>query len=251
HRRRDLGWRFLNAYLERTGDYAGLPVLPFYLVYRALVRAKVAALRLQQAGLDPTERERLNTECRGYLDLALHDAAPRRCSLTITHGLSGSGKTTGSQLWIESQGGIRLRSDVERKRLFHIAPDQAAPEESYSSAASTQTYSQLAVLARRVIRAGFPVVVDATFLKFDERHRFRQLAHELGVPFQILAFEAHDDILRARIQSRLAAGRDASDATLAVLAAQRQAVEPLTADERADVISPATPDTEQTATPGS
>src|SRR5690606_28975746 len=29
-RRADLAWRFLNRYLELTGDYAGLAVLPFY-----------------------------------------------------------------------------------------------------------------------------------------------------------------------------------------------------------------------------
>src|SRR6266516_4567782 len=40
--RADLSHRFLNAYLERTGDYSGLAVLRFYLVYRALVRAKIA-----------------------------------------------------------------------------------------------------------------------------------------------------------------------------------------------------------------
>ena len=41
-----LAWRLLNAYLEITGDYQGCGVLRFYLAYRAMVRAKIAAIRV-------------------------------------------------------------------------------------------------------------------------------------------------------------------------------------------------------------
>lgn len=57
--RRDFAWRFLNRYLEATGDYAGLAVLPFYRVYRALVRAKVRLMRSRQPGLGRAEKARL------------------------------------------------------------------------------------------------------------------------------------------------------------------------------------------------
>jgi aminoglycoside phosphotransferase family enzyme len=58
--RRDLAWRFLNRYLEATGDYAGIPVLRFYLVYRALVRAKVHLIRSRQPRLLRGEKTRLS-----------------------------------------------------------------------------------------------------------------------------------------------------------------------------------------------
>ncbi len=260
HARPDFGWRFLNAYLERTGDYAGLRVLPFYLVYRAVVRAKVDALRLQQAGLTGREQQRLATEWHGYLDLAQHYAAsinttvptevpntssrstssPNRVShppcLTITHGLSGSGKTTGTERMIEQPGAIRLRSDVERKRLFGVGASQprtaAVGEDLYSPAANERTYDRLAELAEDVIRAGFSVIVDATFLKRAQRRRFQQLAADLGVPFQILAFDADENTLRERIQQRQAEGRDASEATVEVLERQLHTREPLTEEER-------------------
>ncbi|MGI9285554.1 MAG: hypothetical protein ACR2P1_09205, partial [Pseudomonadales bacterium] len=41
-------YQFLNRYLEIDGDYASLAVLNFYATYRAMVRAKVIAVRMQQ-----------------------------------------------------------------------------------------------------------------------------------------------------------------------------------------------------------
>ena len=45
-----LASRALDAYLAASGDYEGVRVLRHYLVYRALVRAKVAGLRAAQCG---------------------------------------------------------------------------------------------------------------------------------------------------------------------------------------------------------
>ena len=240
HQRSDLGWRFLNTYLEETGDYEGLRVLPFYLVYRSLVRAKVCVLRLQQADLTETEKLELVRELEGYLDLATQYTQPRDVSLTITHGLSGSGKTYGTQQLLERTGAIRIRSDVERKRLFGLDSHQratAAPQQGiYSPTAGQETYQQLEALAAQVVEAGFPVIVDATFLKRDQRTAFRNLAGRLGVPFQIQEFQAHPDELRRRIVARQRMATDASDATLDTLESQLQTVEPLTSQENQHVV---------------
>ena len=113
HRGRpDLARRLLNRYLEHTGDYGGLAVLHYYLVYRALVRASVAAIRAAQRGGNAVG----GNEVRGYLDSAeqfTRTPAPR---LIITHGVSGSGKTTLTSALLEAVDLIRIRSDVERKR---------------------------------------------------------------------------------------------------------------------------------------
>jgi len=233
--RADLAYRFLNAYLERTGDYAGLAVLPFYLVYRALVRAKIARLRAAQIEAGEPKRALL-AEYRGYVTLARGYAEPRCPALVITHGLAGCGKTTLSQAMLEALRAVRIRSDVERKRLHGLAAleRRSAGVEGglYTAAASEATYAKLAALAREVLDAGLVAIVDATFLSRGQRDRFRDLARELGVAFAIVDFTAREATLRARIARRTAKGADASDADLAVLEHQLLTQEPLAVDER-------------------
>ena len=231
--RAELAYCFLNAYLERTGDYAGLEVLAFYLVYRALVRAKVALLRAAQKESGATASRR---EAHGYLELAAKYARPPRPALLVTCGLSGSGKTTVSQAVLERLGAVRVRSDVERKRMFGMAPlDRSAAEAVgglYAPRATEATYDRLRGLARCIVDAGWIAIVDATFLGRELRQAFRALAAELSVPFVILSLEAPEPTLRARIMQRRARGADASDADLAVLARQIAIREPLTHRER-------------------
>jgi hypothetical protein len=239
--RPDLASRFLNAWLEGCGDYPGLAVLPYYLVYRALVRAKVAAIRLGQPELGEPERAAALAQCREYLALALRFTAPPRPSLAITRGLAGSGKTTLSLAAVESLGAIRIRSDVERKRLFGLAPaartGSALDQGIYSRTAGARTYARLAALAESVLRAGYRVIVDAAFLERERRRAFRALAARLRVPFAILDFQAPDAELDRRVAARQAAGADASEAGLAVLRRQRQTAEPLTAEEQAVAVA--------------
>lgn len=222
--RREFAWRFLNRYLERTGDYAGMRVLRFYAVYRALVRAKVAGIRLRQEPNDTEAAESLDA----HLELAESFMARREPKLIITHGLSGSGKTTGSQDWIERNGAVRIRSDVERKRLL----DEARTEDLYSPENIDRTYGTLEDLAAIILESGFPVVVDATFLKQRQRDRFCKLANRRDVEFGILDFQAELSTLRQRLRERNRQGDDPSDADVGVLEQQLQEQEPLTSDER-------------------
>jgi len=237
--RADLGHRFLNAYLERTGDYAGLAVLRFYLVYRALVRAKVARLRTAQ--LAPGEERGASiAEYRGYVRLARGYAGTAPSAIVITRGLSGSGKTTLSESLLEALGAVRVRSDVERKRLHGLDArerDRRGIDQGlYASTATDATYRRLASLTREIVVAGYVAVVDAAFLKRAQRDLFRALAAELGVPFVILALPASEATLRERVERRAAAGSDASDADLAVLGYQLHTQEPLAPDEEPHVV---------------
>jgi len=230
--RDDFGRRLANAYLEITGDYAGLPVFRFYGVYRALVRAHVALLRRAQSGLDPAAERRLWQECLDYLQLAERYTCPASPRLLLTHGLSGSGKTVGTQPLVEATDAVRLRSDVERKRLF-----AGQGEGMYRPAANQATYARLADLARAIVAAGFTAVIDATFLRRADRDTFRGLAAELQAPLAILQFRAPEALLRNRIQQRADAGQDASDADLAVLEDQLRRQEPLGDDELPMVVT--------------
>lgn len=220
--RAGLGWRFFNAWLEHTGEYEGLPLLHFYLVSHALVRAQVEHLRVPRCDA-----------ARRYATAALERTRLPPVRLVITCGLPGSGKTFASQHLLEDTGAIRIRSDVERKRLFGLAPladSGARGLEIYTEDATRRTYARLLELAELALRAGFPVVLDAAFLRREERAVARRLADRLGVPFAILACEAPDAELRRRLRERR---EDASEADALVLVRLRESAEPLTAKERA------------------
>ncbi len=231
-------WRFLNGWLERTGDYAGLALLRYYAVYRALVRAKVAAIRTgQTAG---PERDAALAEVRTLLSLATTLTRPPPVRLDITHGLSGSGKTTVSQKRMQAPGAIRLRSDVERKRLAgldaHARSGSGVGENLYAADATQKTYSHLAYLAGHILDAGWPVIVDATFTARWQRDLLRETAHARQVAFRILDFPVPLATLLERVMQRAHSGGDASEADLAVLQHQLDTEEPLAADERSDIV---------------
>ncbi|MGE0356020.1 MAG: AAA family ATPase [Burkholderiales bacterium] len=230
-----LARRFVDAYLDATGDFAGLAVLRYYLVYRAMVRAKVSCIRAHQAGIGPADRERSHKAWRGHLALAERLSRPGTPALVVMHGLSGSGKTTVSEAVVDALGAIRLRSDVERKRLHGLGKDahtDAPPGGGiYTPGADRLTYARLAELAGRILDAGYPVIVDAAFLKRAWREMFREFARERGVPFVLLACAAPEATLRERILRREYQGTDASEAGIAVLEHQLASVEPLVEDE--------------------
>ena len=228
-------WRLLNGYLEATGDYGGLGVLRFYLVYRAMVRAKVDCIRAHQADANALERERSARAYRAHLKLARHLGQPQPAALVVMHGLSGSGKTTVSQALLESLGAVRARSDVERKRLHGLdaLARTASPTGAglYGAQETDRTYSQLAHIAGEVLAQGYPAIVDAAFLERSRREFFREIAGDHGAAFAIVACGAPEAELRRRVERREREGSDASEAGLAILENQLGRLEPLAEDE--------------------
>ena len=227
-----LARRLLNRYMEITGDYEGLALLRFYQVYRAMVRAKVIAIRMQQPGAD---RLQDCAELHRYLELAKRTTTPLRPRMFITHGLSGSGKTELGHRLREHLPLIQLRSDIERKRMFHLPLEiqtAAAPNTGiYSIDATRRTYARLLTLAGAVLASGYSVMLDATFLLRHQRDAARALADHLGCSFTILALDAPLTVLRDRIRVRLTRGTDASEARPDILEAQLARREPLGPDE--------------------
>lgn len=235
-----LARRFLNRYLEFTGDYEGLELLPFYEVYRALVRVKVAGLTSAQARRQDLEDSSHVDDVGQYLSAAqslTESAAPW---LVIMHGVSGTGKSTVAETLLEQTGAIRLRSDVERKRLYGLSPlDQSSgilKPAMYGKEATRKTYDRLQALARQLLRFGYPVIADATFLKRQHRDAFKTLAASLNVPFLILNMQATPATLRQRVTARAVASDNVSEADLSVLEQQERVQEPLGPDERATAV---------------
>lgn len=225
---KSLSARFINTYLELTGDYDGLTLLPFYKAYRAMVRAKISLFRLTPEQ-SSDERAAILRQYRDYAGLAeSYSSVPTRF-LAITHGVSAVGKSHVAERLVEAFGAIRLRSDVERKRLFPAA----AEAELYSSDASRATYARLHALAGSILQAGFPTVLDATYLKQDQRQAAHAVAERLGVPFLILDCHAPQEVIATWLAERQAAGSDPSDATLEVIGNQERSREPLSEAELA------------------
>jgi predicted kinase len=228
----DLAWLFLNTWLEKTGDHGGLALLRYYAVYRALVRVKVAVLRAVQT--TGAVHETVLAEARTILELATTLTRPLPLRLDITHGLSGSGKTTVTQILMQEPGAIRLRSDVERKRLAGLdaLAHSGAWASMYAADATRRTYAHLALLAGGVLDAGWPAIVDATFTARWQRDLLRELAQSHGVVFHILDFQVPVARLRERILQRSRTGSDASEADLDVLHHQIDTEETLGVDEQ-------------------
>lgn len=223
-RRRDMGYAALDAYLAAGGDYPGLATFDYYLVYRTLVRAKVAALRAPPE--DAAVRERFERHLALAEALALR---PRR-GLVVTCGLSGSGKSFVAERLGPALGAVRVRSDVERKRLHGLAPEQSSGSTLdaglYTPSATERVYDRLAVCAEAALAGGQTVIVDATFLDPARRRTFLDLARRLNVPAVVLHTSAPLEVLRQRIRARAQQADDVSEATTEVLGRQFEGFAP-------------------------
>jgi uncharacterized protein len=231
----NLAYRLLNRYLQQTGDYQGLLLLRYYLVYRAMVRSKVAMLRAQQCA--DGERQQALAVFAAYIELAASFTKTGRVFLLLTHGYSGSGKSTYASQVAEHFKAIHIRSDVERKRM-HGYKAQATTGSGiatgiYTPSANEDTYKRLLDLANCVLDAGFPVIVDAAFLKREQRELFVQSARECMITWLILDFTAPVSVLEMRINLRK---NDASEATTEVLRQQQLTAQPLSEAERQNTI---------------
>ena len=237
HDRSDLAVALLSRYLEVTGDYEGVHLLPFYAAYRALVRAKVDALAAAEVPARACEfHDRMQRRIRS----ALSWIAPRQPLLILMHGVSGSGKSWLSGQLVPELRAIRMRSDVERKRLAGVLPTQSAAERHregiYSPQFSHRTYARLADSAESCLRAGFDVIVDAAFLEATDRELFRALARRVGSRRILISCQADPGVLTERITRRSSGLGDPSDATLPVLDQQLREIRPFEPAEQQDVI---------------
>ena len=231
--RKDLAGAFLNAYLERTGDYDGVRHLAFYSVYRALVRAMVDSVGAERDGAQRREfQHRLLARVKaaaGYMD-----RPPP--ALFVMHGLSGSGKSWLSERIASQTGAVRIRSDVERKRL-DSGPAVAIggggrADALYTPEMNQRTYARLLEAAESCLKGGVDTIVDAAFLACADRASFRDLAKRMGCRYIVVACEANPAVLAQRLERRALSRTDPSDATAEVLNRQLRNGEPLSADER-------------------
>lgn len=221
-----------NEYLQCSGDYGSVAVIDYFLVYRAMVRAKVDAIRCGQSG-----DEAMLNDCRSYLALAMSCTQRLAPRLIILCGLSGSGKTTFGRHIAAELDAVHLRSDVERKRLFGLGMHESSAASGldiYTSDASRRTFDRLFELAGEVLDRGVAVVVDATFIEASLRERFRELALQRRVPWHIVHCRVERDEAHRRLAAR---GGDASEAGIAQYEAQHRRFEKFSTAEAARVVA--------------
>lgn len=243
--RADLAAHVTSAWMETADDHGAATVLPVHRVARAVVRAAVAAIRGAQADCAPVERTRARAECDRYLALAERLMAPPAPVMLVVTGVSGCGKSTLAGRIVGRLGAVRLRSDVERKRLAGMAPADrpdgpAAVAALYSAESTGRVYGRLAELARTLLAAGTSVVVDATGNTRAERRLLAAAATDRGVPLAWLDVDLPESTLVERVDRRRREGHDPSDATVDVLRRQLAAREPIGANETAPDRSPCT-----------
>ena len=189
----------------------------------------------------PTRAAEFQDRLQRRIRAALSWATPRQPMLILMHGVSGSGKSWLSRQLVPELRAIRIRSDLERKRLARMRPTQSAAgnvrEGIYSPHFSHRTYARLADSAEACLRGGFDVIVDAAFLDGTDRELFCVLADRAGVRRVIVSCQADPAILAERMIERSSGHSDPSDATLSVLDAQLREIKPFDPAEQPHVIT--------------
>ena len=243
--RRNQAYVFLNRYLECTGDYDGMALYGLYFVYHCMIRAKVAAIRCSERAQDDEagRREDLD-EIEHYLSASLRWINRKPPVLIAMHGYSGSGKTWLSNRLLSRVPALRVRSDIERKRLFQLAEAQSSDSDVgggiYTPKARADVYEGLTDLAALLLRAGLNVFIDASFLSRKSRQLVAGLARKLATPYVLVSTSAKKDELLRRLRSRRLKTTEASEADADVLAYQFEHADALQDDELENAVLVAT-----------
>ncbi|MEE3214382.1 MAG: AAA family ATPase, partial [Pseudomonadota bacterium] len=235
-----LSHQALDGYLRRSGDYELARILSLLQVIEAMAGMRRVLQRRFTSG---HERPALMAETmnafRRYLTLAERHAEFRFPPLVIGVGVSGSGKSRFTKTLVGRLGAVRLSSDVQRMLLHGFSPQaegDGLPVDIYTREATDKTYQRLATCAGILLDAGYMVCVDGTFLERGQRELLRWQAEARGLPVLLVSFEADDETLRRRISKRAVRNERDESLSLAVLAAQQDAFEDFTDEERLHLV---------------
>jgi len=211
---------FLQRYRESIDDAEADELLPFWRCYRALVRAKVYALR-GASGFDSARRY-----ARYAAGLAWTPVQP---FIAIVSGLTGSGKSTLARELSERMGVPTINSDAVRKRLAGKQGRQPAPYNQgiYSASMTEKTYAKMTREAETVILSGRGVILDGTFMKRWQRQKILGLAQKQQIPLLAIHCMVSDDITQERLARRAGVGTDVSDGRWEIYEQQKDAFEAL------------------------
>jgi len=221
--RNDLAAIFLSHYLEHTGDWEGLQVLPLYVSRQSYVRGKVTSFLLNDPSVSEDAKRQAAAKAAPYYTLAWSYVRPRPGRLLVMAGLSGSGKSTVARELSLQLGAIYLRSDAVRKHLAGIPVMEQGEDSVYTPEMSQKTYDRLIDLGTILASQGYTIVLDAKFDRVTTRQAAIARAQARDLPLTFVYCTAPREVLQQRVQQRQG---DIADVTLAVLA--QQTFEPFT-----------------------
>jgi len=234
---RDLSRRSMHAYAERSKDKEMQRLLPFYKVYRAMVRAKVALFKAHEEEVPEAERAEALAEFLRYLSLGLgyRLGDQKGKALILLCGLPGSGKTVVAEQLGDLLGARVFHSDQLRKEQAGIPPNQSAKAEFgegiYGEAQSEACYKGLLAACREGLERGEVVVADAGFPSRARRTPFVRLAEGMGVPWLCVFLNPRMSTLEKRVREREKGGPGLSDAGIAILKKRSESFETPNSEE--------------------
>lgn len=238
--RSDLSTLFVNIYVEQTGDWEGLQILPLYVSRQSYVRAKVTSFLLNDPGVSEAEKQVARETASLYYRLAWQSTQPQSGQLFLMSGLSGSGKSTTAREIARQIGAVHIRSDAVRKHLAGIPLNQRGEASLYAPEMTEKTYFRLLELGIQLAQCGYRVILDAKYDRQVMRQAVIDRLNEVRVsapsatlrPLKIIHCTAPIEVLTTRLQERVG---DIADATAEVLA--KQFFEPFTAHEAPFVVT--------------
>jgi aminoglycoside phosphotransferase family enzyme/predicted kinase len=227
HGRRDLATACTEAYFAASGDDEGRKILPFYIAYRAVVRAKVEGMQADEPEVPAEQRDRRRSTAEAHWRLALGtlEEPVRRPALVLVGGLPGTGKSTLSRGLAGAANFTVVRSDEIRKELAGIAVTEKG-EGIYTPEWTGRTYHECLRRAEVVIRNGGRVIVDATFAHESHRDAFFDRARELAVPVVSLLCRLDPRAAHQRLRARRGDASDADERIYYELAAKWEPGDP-------------------------
>lgn len=205
--RPDLTRAFIHTYIEETNSNDLLEVLPFYQVYRAMVRGKVRSILLKQPGLDARTQASVREDAEAMYGLAAHHASnPTEPIIALTGGLMGTGKSTLAHALHAELGWSVLSSDIQRKRMAGLpltAPVSATDQESiYSAEWDRRVYERLLEEGSARLMEGHSILFDATFTRRARRQMMASLASSTGARAIFLECVCPRDVAMSRLEAR-------------------------------------------------
>jgi len=230
-KRIDLAEWFLGVYARQADDYGLFSVVDVYTAYRALVRAKVAALAALQQSISEAQRASAGISAEDHFALAESLLETNASSeIIVLCGTVGSGKSSVANHLAQSCGGISIASDRVRKAMAGIsATTHSATDVDqglYHPEQTERVYRALLDRAAPVLATGRKAILDASFTKRSQRDAVRAWAAERDVPVRLIEVRCDADVARDRLATRARIGTDPSDAGPSFLPTSEARFEP-------------------------
>jgi aminoglycoside phosphotransferase family enzyme/predicted kinase len=227
--RADLARSFVNSYIEYSGDGDIEKLLNFYKCYRACVRGKVACFKLDDPYVSEQHKKEAHYNAESYFDLACAYTNPTP-TLFITTGLTGCGKSAVAAELAKRLGLVLLSSDITRKKLANISIKEHCfncfDSGIYSPEFTRKTYDALFSETEKILKDGGSVIIDATFVRADDRKEAKKLAEDAGARFFVIECTLDEETAHKRLDNRLSECT-ASDGRWEVYMAQKKNMEPV------------------------